>query len=235
MAVLSYGFWQRRFGGDPAVLGQTVSLNNRAFTVVGVSDTGFRGIDRGVNLDLRVPMMMKDVFTRNSPGLEHRDLASLNIIARLKHSVTREGAQIVSDEFYKRLLAQEAEMYAGELGARREEFLRRHLELLPGAAGITWMSEQWETQLYALMAMAGLVLLIACDQPRGPAHRPPGGARAGTLDPAGARRRRLAACAAASDGMFPAGRSRRRSWSSLAILAHPAVIASAEKNTMKAF
>lgn len=162
VAVLSYGFWQRRFGGDPAILGQTVSLNNRAFTVVGISDPGFRGIDRGVNLDLRVPMMMKDVFTRNWPGLEHRDWAWLNIIARLKHSVTRERAQIVSDEFYKRLLTLEADTYAGALGARRREFLRRHLELLPGAAGITWMSEQWETQLYALMAMAGLVLLIAC-------------------------------------------------------------------------
>jgi predicted permease len=162
LAVLSYGFWQRRFGGDPAILGQTVSLNNRAFTVIGVSDPGFRGMDRGLNPDLRVPMMMKDVFTPNWPGLEHRDWAWLNIIARLKHPITRERAQIVSDGFYKRLLAQEAEMYAGELGARREEFLRRHLELLPGARGMTWMSGQWETQLYALMAMVGLVLLIAC-------------------------------------------------------------------------
>jgi predicted permease len=162
VAVLSYGFWQHRFGGDPAIVGRSVSLNNRAFTVVGISAQSFRGIDRGLDFDLRVPMMMKDVFTPNWPGLDHRDWAWLNIIARMKPPITLEQAQTASDEFYRRLLAQDAEIYAGALGPRREEFLRRHLELVPGARGVTWISEHWETQLYALMAMVGLVLLITC-------------------------------------------------------------------------
>ena len=56
-AVLSYGFWARRFGADPAVIGRTIRLNTVAFTIVGVSPPGFTGLTRGSDFELRVPLL----------------------------------------------------------------------------------------------------------------------------------------------------------------------------------
>src|SRR5215471_12877355 len=56
-AVLSYGFWKRRFGADPAVIGRAIRLNTVAFTVVGVSPPGFTGLTRGSDFELRVPRL----------------------------------------------------------------------------------------------------------------------------------------------------------------------------------
>ncbi|HTW65580.1 MAG TPA: ABC transporter permease, partial [Bryobacteraceae bacterium] len=53
--VLSYGYWQKRFGGSPAVLNQVVDVNHRPMTVVGVAQRGFRGTDTGAPADLFVP------------------------------------------------------------------------------------------------------------------------------------------------------------------------------------
>ena len=65
VAVLSYGYWQARFGGDPAVVGRHVVVNGHPFTIVGVAQEGFAGIEVGRTIDLFVPTMMKK---RSRPG-----------------------------------------------------------------------------------------------------------------------------------------------------------------------
>ncbi len=59
VVVLSHGFWQRRFKGDPNIMGRTITLNRHAFTVVGVAAEGFRGTMGGLAFDLWVPVMMR--------------------------------------------------------------------------------------------------------------------------------------------------------------------------------
>ena len=59
VAVLSHGYWQRRFAGDPGVLGRTVKLNGAAFTIVGVAPPGFFGVSVGDTPDLWLPLMMQ--------------------------------------------------------------------------------------------------------------------------------------------------------------------------------
>ena len=63
--MLSHGFWKRRFGADPKVVGETVSVNNRPMTVIGVSAAGFHGIEVGNSIDLYVPMTMQETVMPN--------------------------------------------------------------------------------------------------------------------------------------------------------------------------
>src|ERR1700730_13576628 len=59
LAVLSYGFWKTRFGGDPGVLGKRIVVDGYPLTIVGVSQAGFEGVEPGSTVQIRVPMMMK--------------------------------------------------------------------------------------------------------------------------------------------------------------------------------
>jgi hypothetical protein len=72
VVVISYGYWQRRFGGDPSILNQPISVNGHPFTIVGVSGPGFNGIQVGIRSDVMVPMMMKAAMK----SLGQRDGAS---------------------------------------------------------------------------------------------------------------------------------------------------------------
>src|SRR6185436_52941 len=72
VAVISYGYWQRRFGGDPAVVGQPVVVNGHALTVVGVSAQGFTGVAVGQSSDVMVPLMMKAAMTSTWNDLDNR-------------------------------------------------------------------------------------------------------------------------------------------------------------------
>ncbi len=72
VVVLSHNFWQRRFAADPSIVGQTVTLNGHAFTVIGVAPPGFRGTEAYLNLDLFVPMMMQPWVTSGNERLSIR-------------------------------------------------------------------------------------------------------------------------------------------------------------------
>ena len=83
VVVLSYNFWQRRFGGNPSVVGTTMTLNGRAFTIVGVGPQGFHGTEPYLNLDLWVPMIMQEAVT-GTDRLTARGNHWLEVMVRLK-------------------------------------------------------------------------------------------------------------------------------------------------------
>jgi hypothetical protein len=58
VAVISYSFWQRRFGADANIVGQTININNYPFTIVGVEPEGFYGVEVGVAPEVRIPITM---------------------------------------------------------------------------------------------------------------------------------------------------------------------------------
>ncbi len=96
VAVLSYGYWQRRFGGDPRVVGQALQINGHAFTILGVAPQRFHSVNGGEPSDLFVPMMMRPVIHPRYPDPDHPGLDDLdrynsvwlNMVARLKPGVT---------------------------------------------------------------------------------------------------------------------------------------------------
>jgi hypothetical protein len=104
LVVLGYGYWQRRFGGDRGIVGRKVTVNGMPMTVIGVSAPGFHSIDRGGQEDVRVPMMMKDLFTPAWRGLNSRSWAWLNIVARIRPGLSTRQAESGANVFYRQIL-----------------------------------------------------------------------------------------------------------------------------------
>lgn len=98
VVVISHGFWQRRFGGDPAVLGRTLPVNGTPFTIVGVTARGFRGVSAiETPPDLYVPVMMQGTVIAGSEAwlerIEGESSGWLRLVARLRDGATVAGAQ----------------------------------------------------------------------------------------------------------------------------------------------
>ena len=93
VTVLSHGYWERALGADPEILGKTVRINRRPYTVVGVAPEGFNGMMRGLVPDFWVPMMMTNVINGSSADrLQRRGSRNLFLKGRLRPGVTVEQA-----------------------------------------------------------------------------------------------------------------------------------------------
>jgi predicted permease len=161
VVMLSYGYWKRRFGGDPGVLNQTIMLNAHPMTIVGIAQVGFKGVGVGEAPEVFVPMMMRNEMSPLMSDLESRRSMWLNIFGRLKPGVSRQQAEAAMNTFWKPIL----ELEAKDLNFSqrvRAQFLNRHLSLLQGRKGISSASEQVSSAFVVLMSMVGLLLLIAC-------------------------------------------------------------------------
>ena len=156
VVVLSHAYWQRRFKSDPAVLGQTLTLNNVAVSIVGVMPPGFFGVEAaaGRTVELWCPLWLKTQLA--APGdaarLTQSAAAShwLNVMGRLQPGVTFEQAQAE--------LATISDRDSAQLPKNRAP----RLELQPGATGYTRVRSHFRQPLDILWATAGIVLLVAC-------------------------------------------------------------------------
>ena len=162
VAVLSYDLWKNRFAMAPSVLNQTLRLNGRTFTIVGVAQPGFKGIAAGESADLFVPITLQPRLTQMFDGLPNRRGYWLNIFARLQPGVSRQQAESAVNVFWRPILEEEARNTPRASQKYRAEFVARHLALMPGARGISAVRDQASGPLIVLMSMAGLLLLIAC-------------------------------------------------------------------------
>ena len=93
VAVMSYGCWQRRFGGDPNLVGRTIALNNLGYTVIGIAPPEFAGLTRGISTDIWIPMMMTPRVSPGDNTLENRSARVMTLIGRLKPGVRLQEAQ----------------------------------------------------------------------------------------------------------------------------------------------
>jgi predicted permease len=153
VAVLSYGFWLRRFGGQLSVVGSTIDLNGRPFTVAGVGPEGFSGTEVGEPIDVFAPMMMQEaLLPALGPSLNLPRSQWLRIFGRLKP-----GAGPRQAEAELTTLLQRYNEAIGRGGGREMKVV-----LLPGRTGLSRLRAQYERPLWVLIAVAGLVLLIAC-------------------------------------------------------------------------
>jgi predicted permease len=163
VAVLSHGFWTRRFGADPKVVGQTVRVNDHAMTVVGVAARGFHGVEVGESADVFVPLMMQaQVIPTWNRGLGDWRVRWLDVMARLKDGISPAQARAGVNVLYGQLLREDLEHIETKSERFRTAFLQKQLEVRPGARGTSGLRDQSRTPLLVLMGMVGLVLLIAC-------------------------------------------------------------------------
>lgn len=154
VAVLSYGYWVRRFAADPSVIGRTIAMNAMPFTVIGVMPESFGGIAAGrVPESIWVPMAMHPLV-----GLKDHD--EVGLIARLPAGVTRDAAQAELTAAYAGLLEQGIGTQTGEGSTRLHETAR--IDLVPAAQGAGALAGELGGPLRLVLAIAVLLLLVIC-------------------------------------------------------------------------
>ena len=151
VAVLGYAWWRTRFGGDPAAIGKTVSINGTQFTIVGVAEPQFSGIVPGLSSGITVPI------TAVRPSMLKGANWFLDIVARLKPGIPASRAQAEIDPIYQNFMRTMVD-FAPDL--RRDYF--DHMELLPAATGADKLRSQFAQPLLILMVLVGVVLLVGC-------------------------------------------------------------------------
>lgn len=163
VAVLSYGYWQRRFGGDPRAIGQAIEINGHSFTIVGVAPQRFRSVNAGETTDLFVPMMMKPVITPGRDDLERYNSVWLNMVARLKPGVTRSEATAALQPIWHAERILDFAYQANQSPRNRTRYIdQSHIKLVSGATGFSPLRDDLAMPMKVLMGMGGLVLLMAC-------------------------------------------------------------------------
>jgi predicted permease len=162
-AVISYNYWQRRFGGHPDVLGKTLILGKAALTIIGVTPPGFIGETSGQRPDLWLPLRMQPSAQPGQDRLHDSPPAKvmwLHVFGRLKPGITLPQAEAEANAIFQAGL--EFFYSASASGARRREFLDQHLRIQPGARGASPTRGEFSHSLTALLAAVGVLLLIAC-------------------------------------------------------------------------
>ena len=153
VTVISYAFWQERFGGDPNALGKTVQFKNIACAIIGITAPNFRGVDAiGGGTSFTLPMTLQ-------PYLSLKDHTTFNLFGRL-----REGASVEQGRSDLEVVFHAAQQYAAGTvtdPAQKRELLMRHVELASASRGDMGF-ENLPRELRILQGIAGLVLLIAC-------------------------------------------------------------------------
>ncbi|HTC89861.1 MAG TPA: ABC transporter permease, partial [Bryobacteraceae bacterium] len=150
VCVISYGFWLRRFGGDPNVIGRDVRINGHPFTVLGVTPKEFIGLNQGVQTDISVPLMAAGMY---------QNVNWLQTFGRLKPSVSIAQAQASLDVLYHRFETRQ-DFESTELRYGKLPDIKVLLQ--PGGQGLSGLRSQYERPLLLLMVVVALVLLIAC-------------------------------------------------------------------------
>ena len=156
-AVISYEYWQRRFGLDPNVIGRSVTVNNTLLTIVGVTPPGFFGFDVGARPELWWPLKAVP-----DPNLQRTQSWWLRVIGRLRPGMNRVQAQAEVETIFRRQVDAEALNTKWTSSEQRRNHFERHAILEAGATGYTSLRRQFRQPLLILMATVGLVLLIAC-------------------------------------------------------------------------
>jgi putative ABC transport system permease protein len=159
VAVISYGFWQANFGGDPNVLGRTISLNRHNFEIVGVTPPWFRGLIVDRPFDVAIPIGCEPLLHTDLSALGERAWWWLRMVGRLKPEETPEQAQAQMNSIAPEI---NRATVPGWDAAGRARYLKRSFWLQPGASGISITGSTYKTALFTLMTVVGLVLLIAC-------------------------------------------------------------------------
>jgi predicted permease len=161
VAVVSHAWWQSRMGGDPAALGQTITIDQTAYTIVGVAPAEFFGTTVGQAPDVYVPLAMEAQMPPAHWNLRNDKLGqSLYLIGRLKDGVSREQANAAVNLLFKQSLQ---EMAGPQPAAERvQDIARARIELTPAGKGISELRSEFSLSLRILMAVVGFVLLIAC-------------------------------------------------------------------------
>jgi predicted permease len=155
VAVLSYPAWQRRFAGSPTVIGRTIRIERRPFTIVGIAPRGFFGVAPGLAPDVTIPLTVLDSLDR----LQSTTSSRVHILGRLRAGFTIRTADVALQAIWPALL--ESTTSPDDPPDQRAHFLSRTTSLESARAGFSRVRNQFEEPLTLLLALVGLLLLVA--------------------------------------------------------------------------
>ena len=160
VVVASNSWWQRRFAGDPSVIGSTITIDKTSYTIVGVAPREFFGTTVGESPDIWVPLSMEEQLPPGWKGLNDRMFQSLYLIGRLKSGVDIEQAGAEANLLFKQILLE----YSGAQPSaeRLQDIQRARIDLTPAGRGLSELRKEFSLPLKILMVVVGVVLLIAC-------------------------------------------------------------------------
>jgi predicted permease len=151
VAVLSYEYWQRRFGGATDVCGKEIAIEGQSFTIIGVTRRWFTGMATGEPADVTVPMKSTD----------ERSLLWVFLTGRLKEGVTVTQARAQLQSFWPEVLRATASTQTP--GLRRQSFFSMGLDVASASTGVNAaLRSRFARPLYVLTGIVGLILLVAC-------------------------------------------------------------------------
>jgi predicted permease len=148
--VLSYGYWQSHFGGDPGIVGRTVEINKQPFNVIGIAPPSFRGTELFLSPDLWLPIVNQQQID-GSNYLEARSDLAIFILGRLRPGVSPREAETNLNLIAKHL---------GETYPKEDHGMQIRLTR-PGLVGDT-LGRPVRAFLGSVMLLAALILLAAC-------------------------------------------------------------------------
>ena len=158
--ALAYAYWQRRFNGNPAVVGQSILVNDLPFTVVGVAAPGFFGVDPQSSPALFLPIHAIPSLAINPTDEERSRFFDdhfywIEMMGRVRPGVGIERAQAAMRTRFQAFAA-------GSAATPKDAEVLPELSLEEGGSGLDSLRQQYSKPLYVLMTMVGLILAIAC-------------------------------------------------------------------------
>jgi predicted permease len=161
VAVISEGFWTRRFGRTPDIVGRTIGINGVTYAITGVTGNGFTGEWIGLATDVWIPLAMHGAVLPDAPNLHEDEWGTasrtLRVIARRAPHVSREQAEALANVIHQRFMADRAAA-VGDSGRERLQYI----DLLEATDGYSPERAFYFRPLMILSTIVGIVLVVAC-------------------------------------------------------------------------
>ena len=158
--VISHAFWQREYGGEANVIGRKLTLADHPFEIVGVTPQSFFGLEVGRSFDVAVPICADAIISGKNSRLDSGTNWWLMVTGRLKPGTTVAQAtaqlQAISPGLFQQTLP------ANYPAVSVQNYLEMKLEADGAGAGYSMLRTNYQSSLWLLLTIAGLVLLIAC-------------------------------------------------------------------------
>jgi predicted permease len=163
VAVLSHHVWQNTYGGDPSIVGSTFVIEGHPFTIIGVGPPGFFGETLRSNPpDLWIPLEQEPMIDGGSALLRQPVSAWLRVIGRLRPGASTDGMAPRLTGVLRQWLEHDSGYPANWMPDVVRMLPKQTIDVVPAGAGVGIMKEQYARSLQILLAVCGLVLLIAC-------------------------------------------------------------------------
>ncbi len=160
VTVISYAFWQRRFGGAADVVGRSLNVERIPFTIVGVITPAFFGTDVGRSFDVMIPLGTEPLIRGKESSLDRRSSWWLSIMLQLKRGQSLDQATAALRGVQPQI--REATMPQDWGEANKKQYLAEGFGLDPASTGNSGLRLRYQRPLTTIMVVVGLVLLIAC-------------------------------------------------------------------------